>query len=166
MVEQTTATQELLSCLRQGIEIAQRIVQELNTQQEALQELDLAGLEVSLPTLEDLTGEMNAVEERRMQAAQKLAAILRLPEDAPLRDVLTVVPDPIRDQLAQARVELQSLIAEIHHRNDGNYLLMLSAARFNRGILQFLSGTAPTYFKDGASGEAGPTQSVVLNKKA
>ncbi|MDA8097574.1 MAG: flagellar protein FlgN [Clostridia bacterium] len=166
MVEQTTATQELLTCLRQEIKIAQSIVQKLSTQQKALQELDLAGLEASLPALEEMAGEMNAAEERRMQAAQDLANALELPVDAPLREILKVVSGPVREALAQARTDLRVLIEEIHNRNDGNYLLILNAARYNRAILQFLSGTSSTYSREGASGDAGQTKSIVLNKKA
>jgi hypothetical protein len=158
-------SEELLSCFRQEIELARRITGELVAQQKALQELDLAGLDVFVSVLEGLHGELKVAEERRWAAARALAQRLQLPADVRLRELLVGIPGPVREELIQAHAEMKSLIEEIYHRNYANYVLMLNAACFNRVILQRLSGTAVTYARDGASGETGQAQALLLNKK-
>lgn len=158
--------EELLTCLRHETDIARRILEELDRQHKALLELDLAGLEASTAALEEAAGTLRAAEEQREAAARVLAGALEVPAETPLREILGAVPAPARAKLEEVRTELRDLIEEMHHRNYANYILMLNAARYNRAILQFVSGTSTTYSSDGAAGEAGETRSVVLNKKA
>lgn len=159
-------TDSLLNCVLQEIKIAGEIVQKLDAQHKALLELDMAGLEASVPSLEGLAGEMRDAEERRLEAARNLAVQHELPADTPLRELLKAVSVRAGEELEQARARLGALIEEIYHQNHTNYLLMLNAARFNRAVLQYISGITSTYARDGVPGEAGQAPSIILDKKA
>ena len=158
--------QELLDCLHREIEIAQRIVEQLGAQHRALLELDLAGLEASVPVLDGLSAELAAAGQRRLEVVRALAAGQELPADAPLGAPAALLPEPARGELEQARVRLAALLEDIYHQNHANYLLILNAARFNRAILQYIAGTTATYAQDGAAGEAGASAAVLLDRKA
>lgn len=156
----------LAACLQREIELAAGIVRTLKEQQKALLRLDLAGLESSVPALDGLTDELRRAEERRESAAAALAGEYGLDGGTPLRGLLDTLPAPERRELEQARGRLGGLIEDICHLNHANYVLMLNAARFNRAVLQFVTGTAATYARDGASGEAGQARSLILDKEA
>ena len=159
-------TVDLAACLRREIELAAGIVSTLDEQQKALLGLDLAGLEASVPALDELTEELRRAEGRRQAAAGVIAAGYGFDAGAPLQELLAALPAAERRELEQARRRLGALIEEICRLNHANYALMLNAARFNRVVLQFVAGTAATYARNGAPGEAGEARSLIFSQEA
>ncbi len=162
-------TEKLIEILTEELRVHADLLRFARAMNDAIKTSDLSLIGSATERYDALSGQMEDLEERRLEVCRRIAArpdIRR--HHLTLRDIIALASDPRKSKLTQLRNSLRSSIMELTGLNtENNILLKESLTAITRSFeVVSVRTTAPSGYRKG--GNAGPTTTVrhLINKTA
>ena len=134
-----TVLAELIRLLNQQKVLYQEMAELAKEKQKVLIKGSLEALAVLVKKEETLIFQGGKLEEERYRSARKAAALLELPEDAPLREIMEKAPPEYKGPLEKVFQELSGLLADLARLNEENTSLIQQSLRFVNFTMEAVS---------------------------
>jgi len=148
-----TLLSELITILNKEIELHKELLSFLHKDRELLVDLCVEEIFESNKKKETCTLKIKMLEESRSSLVDKLSQHFAIPpQELTLSKIVSLVEEPYRSALDNARSTLTSLIKSIKEVNQGNHLIVKdSLYYFNRSLnfLNYAPSLNPTYVDNG-----------------
>lgn len=144
-----TVLAELTRLLNQQKVLYQEMADLAREKQKILIKGSLEALAALVKKEESLIFQGSKLEEERYRSARKAAALLELPEDAPLREIMEKAPLEYKKPLETVFQELSGLLADLARLNEENTSLIQQSLRFVNFTMEVVSQQSkPVYTPD------------------
>ena len=148
-----TLLSELIAILNKEIELHKELLSFLHKDRELLIDFCIEDIFESNKKKETCTLKIKMLEESRSLLVDKLSQHCAIPsQELTLSKIVSLVEEPYRSSLDNARSILNSLIKSTKEVNQGNHLIVKdSFSYFNRSLdfLKYASSLSPTYVGNG-----------------
>jgi len=162
-------TEQLVEILTEELRVHSELLQSAQSMNDAVKSSDLSAIRNTTERYDTLSGQMEELEERRLGICRLVASLPGIGRHhLTLRDIIALVPSPLKGTLTQLRNSLRRNIMELSSLNTENNILLdesLTAITKSFEVVSVRT-TAPSGYK--RSGNAGPTTTVkhLINKTA
>ena len=144
----------LAECLRREAALYRQMLDAMLRQRECLVQNDIASVEASVVSQEKILRQLSNAHKRSGALLARLGAEHELRETIVISDLLKIVPEPARTELAQASDELWTAVERVHRENNTNAALLVSAVEYVSFCMRVFGNQEPSlsYSPNGLKG--------------
>jgi len=144
----------LAECLRREAALHRQMLEAMLRQREHLIENDVTSIEAGIALEEKLLRQLSNAHKRSDVLFAHLAAQYDLSESASIFDLLGIIPDPARAELAAARDDLCAIVEDVHRENSTNTALLANAVEYVSFCMRLFGNHEPdlAYSPNGLKG--------------
>ncbi len=133
----------LADCIRRETAVYEQMLDAILKQREALVSNDIPATEASTGTEERILRQIANAHKRTSSMLAFAAAQCGLDESATVLEVISVLPEGIKEDLASARDELQAIIEKVHRENSINATLLANAVEYVSFCMRLFGNQEP-----------------------